>query len=94
MEIEFKNDSGEATGRKLYLTLKSGDWHVRSRQRDETETFPINDERHARYWLKRATAATQDGQPPKQIEFRGERFDVMSVRNWRDRILASAAGTS
>lgn len=27
--------------------------------------------------------------PVKHIEFKGERFDVMSVRRWRDRVLAS-----
>ena len=31
--------------------------------------------------LKRA------GKPVKQIAFEGERFDVMSVRRWRDRVL-------
>ena len=31
MEIEFKDDAGEATGRKLYLQLKSGDSHLHER---------------------------------------------------------------
>jgi hypothetical protein len=30
MEIEFKSDAGEATGRKVYLQLKSGDSHLSS----------------------------------------------------------------
>jgi hypothetical protein len=29
MEIEFKDDGGKATGRKLYLQLKSGDSYLR-----------------------------------------------------------------
>jgi Domain of unknown function (DUF4365) len=38
-----------------------------------------------RDWLKRAS---DDGKKPvKQIVFEGERFDVMSVRRWRDRAL-------
>jgi hypothetical protein len=38
-----------------------------------------------RDWLKRAS---DDGRKPvKQIAFEGERFDVMSVRRWRDRVL-------
>ena len=38
-----------------------------------------------REWLKKAT---DNGQKPvKQIIFDGERFDVMSVRRWRDRLL-------
>ena len=33
MEIEFKDDAGEATGRKLYLQLKSGDSYLRERKK-------------------------------------------------------------
>ncbi len=38
-----------------------------------------------RDWLKRATDSSKT--PVKQIVFTGERFDVMSVRRWRDRAL-------
>lgn len=39
----------------------------------------------ARDWLKRAG---EDGKKPvRQIVFEGERFDVMSVRRWRDKAL-------
>src|SRR5215207_4170923 len=41
MEIEFKSDAGAATGRRLYLQLKSGDSYIRSRQRDSSEVFDI-----------------------------------------------------
>jgi len=111
MEIEFKNDAAEATGKKLYLQLKSDDSYLRERQRDGAELFTIRDERHARYWmeqafpvmlvirtsegevrwmevrdwLKRASGAGQES--PRQIVFKGERLDVMSVRRWRDRQL-------
>jgi hypothetical protein len=51
MEIEFKTDAGEATGRKLYLQLKSGDSYLKQRKRDGAEIFAIKDERHARYWM-------------------------------------------
>ncbi|HEX8161907.1 MAG TPA: DUF4365 domain-containing protein [Pyrinomonadaceae bacterium] len=54
MEIEFKSDSGEATGRKLYLQLKSGDSYLRKRRRDSAEVFEIKKERHARYWMEQA----------------------------------------
>lgn len=111
MEIEFKNDDGEATAQKLYLQLKSGDSYLRQRQRDGAEVFKIQKQRHAEYWMAQAfpvllvvrTAegevrwmevrdwlkqASENGQKPvKQIIFEGERFDVMSVRRWRDRIL-------
>jgi small GTP-binding protein len=54
MEIEFKSDAGEATGRKLYLQLKSGDSYLRKRKRDGAEVFEIKKERHARYWMEQA----------------------------------------
>jgi len=38
-----------------------------------------------RDWLKRAS---ENGRKPvKQIVFEGERFDVMSVRRWREKVL-------
>jgi hypothetical protein len=112
MEIEFKSDVGEATGRKLYLQLKSGDSYLKQRKRDGAEIFTIKDERHARYWMAQAFPVllvirnsagevrwmevrgylkreSDDGKKPvKQIVFAGERFDVMSVRRWRDKAFA------
>lgn len=111
MEIEFKSDAGEATGRKVYLQLKSGDSYLHKRKGDGAEIFKIPDERHARYWmaqrfpvllvirnsegkihwmevrdwLKRESDSGK--KPVKQIVFKGERLDVMSVRGWRDRVL-------
>ena len=113
MEIEFKSDVGEATGRKLYLQLKLGDSYLLQHRSDEAEIFRIRDERHARYWLDQAfpvllvirnyegevrwmeirdwlKRATENGtRTVQQIAFEGERFDVMSVRRWRDRVLGS-----
>ena len=34
MEIEFNDDAHEATGAKLYLQLKSGDFYTRKRRGD------------------------------------------------------------
>lgn len=106
MEIEFKNDAGEASGQKLYLQLKSGDSHLRQRQR--REVFPIKDERHVRYWMAQAfpvllvvrnargevrwmevrnwlkRISDEGKKTVSQIVFEGERFDVMSVRRWRE----------
>ena len=54
MEIELKRDpataqsGGEATGRKLYLQLKSGDSYLEKR-RDGREVFKIDKPRHATY---------------------------------------------
>ena len=50
MEIEFKDDSGEATGKRFYLQLKSGDSHLKARKKDGAEIFRIENPRHADYW--------------------------------------------
>ncbi|MEA3323545.1 MAG: DUF4365 domain-containing protein [Euryarchaeota archaeon] len=49
-EIEFKNDKSEASGRRVYLQLKSGDSHLRTRKSDGKEIFQIKKPRHAEYW--------------------------------------------
>src|SRR5215471_18586556 len=54
MEIEFKSDAGEATGRKVYLQLKSGDSYLSIRKRNGAEIFRIPEARHARYWMDQA----------------------------------------
>lgn len=108
MEVEFKSDSGEATGRKVYLQLKSGDSYLTIRKSDGIEVFNIAKIRHISYWknqafpvlllirissgeirwmdirnyLRKITGGEKKS--VRQIEFSGERFDVMSVRRWRD----------
>ncbi|HEY0511752.1 MAG TPA: TIR domain-containing protein [Thermoanaerobaculia bacterium] len=115
MEIEFKSDAGEATGRKVYLQLKSGNSYLRERKRDGAEIFKIKDERHARYWVAQSfpvllVIRNSEGEirwmevrdwlrresdngkkPVRQIVFEGERFDVMSVRGWRESALGGEA---
>lgn len=112
MEIEFKDDKGAATGKKLYLQLKSGDSYLEKRKRDGTEVFDIPKARHAKYWAEQAFPVMlvvrnsegfvrwmeirdllqRSGGTAKQIVFDGERFDVMSVRRWRDQVLTAAGG--
>ncbi|MCP4580409.1 MAG: DUF4365 domain-containing protein [candidate division Zixibacteria bacterium] len=53
-EIEFKNKKGEASGRRLYLQLKSGDSYLRKRKSDGKEIFRISKTRHAKYWKDQA----------------------------------------
>ena len=107
-EIEFKDDHGRATGKRLYLQLKSGDSYLTIRKRDGAEVFQIKTERWADYWRQQAypvllVIRASDGEIRwmdvsdylkraseklvKQIVFTGERFDVMSVRRWRDKAL-------
>jgi small GTP-binding protein len=66
-EIEFKNDKGEASGRRVYLQLKSGDSYLYKRKADEQEVFTIKKTRQAEYWLNQAypvmlVIRTSDGQ--------------------------------
>jgi Domain of unknown function (DUF4365) len=53
-EIEFKDDQGRATGKRLYLQLKSGDSYLKKRQRDGAEVFQIKKPRWALYWQEQA----------------------------------------
>ena len=53
-EIEFKTTKGQASGKRLYLQLKSGDSYLTERKRDETEVFTIKNERWADYWQRHA----------------------------------------
>ncbi|MDO8349400.1 MAG: DUF4365 domain-containing protein, partial [Planctomycetota bacterium] len=62
-----------------------------------SQAFPVllvirNSEGEVRWmevrdWLKRAS--DNGRKPVKQIVFEGERFDVMSVRRWRERVISS-----
>jgi hypothetical protein len=53
-EIEFKDHKGKASGKRLYLQLKSGDSYLHERKRDETEIFAIKEKRWADYWQQQA----------------------------------------
>ncbi len=114
MEIEFKDDEGKPTARKLYLQLKSGDSHLQKRKSDGAEIFQIHHKDHAAYWMSQEypvflVIANSKGEvrwmeicdwlkresnkgqkPVTQIIFEGERFDVMSVRRWRDKVLSGS----
>ena len=49
-EVEFKDNNGRASGKKIYVQLKSGDSHLRRRERDRTEVFDVKEPRHLEYW--------------------------------------------
>jgi GTPase SAR1 family protein len=66
-EIEFKNDNGEPSGKRVYLQLKSGDSYLQTRKADGKEVFRIRNQRHAEYWQAQAypvmlVVRTSDGQ--------------------------------
>jgi hypothetical protein len=53
-EIEFKDRDGKASGRRLYLQLKSGDSYLYRREKDGAEVFTIRKTQHAKYWMNQA----------------------------------------
>ena len=50
-EVEFKDNDGKASGKKIYIQLKSGNSYLRNRKADGNEIFDVNNERHLEYWV-------------------------------------------
>jgi hypothetical protein len=50
-EVEFKDNDGKASGKRIYIQLKSGNSYVRTRKSDGREIFDISNERHLDYWV-------------------------------------------
>ena len=40
-EVEFKDNDGKASGKKIYIQLKSGNSYLRTRKRDGSEVFDV-----------------------------------------------------
>ena len=50
-EVEFKDNDGKASGKKIYVQLKSGNSYLRDRKSDGNEIFDVKNERHLEYWV-------------------------------------------
>lgn len=50
-EVEFKDNGGRASGKRIYIQLKSGNSYLRSRKNDGREVFDVKNERHLEYWI-------------------------------------------
>ncbi|MDX2000568.1 MAG: TIR domain-containing protein [Thermoanaerobaculia bacterium] len=50
-EVEFKDNDGKASGKRIYLQLKSGNSYLRTRKSDGSEVFDVSNERHLDYWI-------------------------------------------
>lgn len=50
-EIEFKDNDGRPSGKKVYVQLKSGNSYLRTRKSDTREIFDVKDDRHLEYWI-------------------------------------------
>jgi small GTP-binding protein len=113
MEIEFKSDAAEPTGRRMYLVLRSGGNELQRSQHSNSDVYLVQDAddpitwsgKDGRvmlvvrdldgtvYWSQavapQKNSQDDDARPP-EIPFKRERFDVMSVRRWRENALAEA----
>ena len=50
-EVEFKDNNGQPSGKKIYVQLKSGNSYLRTRRNDGREVFDIKNDRHLEYWI-------------------------------------------
>ena len=50
-EVEFKDNDGKASAKKIYVQLKSGNSYLRTRKGDGSEVFDVKNERHLDYWI-------------------------------------------
>jgi DNA-directed RNA polymerase subunit RPC12/RpoP len=53
-EIEFKDDKGKPSGKKIYVQLKSGGSYLRLRKRDNNLVFDVKNPRHLESLAKTA----------------------------------------
>ncbi|TLU87712.1 MAG: TIR domain-containing protein [Chlorobium sp.] len=51
-EVEFRDNDGKASGKKIYVQLKIGNSYLRTRKGDGCEVFDVTNERHLEYWVK------------------------------------------
>lgn len=50
-EVEFKDNQGRPSGKKIYVQLKSGNSYLRTRRKDGKEVFDVKNDRHLEYWM-------------------------------------------
>jgi len=50
-EVEFKDNDGNPSGKKIYVQLKSGNSYLRTRKGDGSEVFDVKEDRHLEYWI-------------------------------------------
>ncbi|HLO87910.1 MAG TPA: DUF4365 domain-containing protein [Nostocaceae cyanobacterium] len=50
-EIEFKDDNGKPSGKRIYMQLKSGESYLTIRQ-DGKRSFYIHKQEHVEYWKR------------------------------------------
>jgi hypothetical protein len=95
-EIEFKDDRGRASGKRLYVVLKSGNSYLKNknprwadywRQQAYPVMLVIRTSDGVIRWMDVSAYLKREGKPVRQIVFEGERFDALSVQQWRAQAL-------
>ena len=49
--VEFKDNDGKASGKRIYVQLKSGNSYLRPRKGDGSEVVDVKDEHHLECWV-------------------------------------------
>ena len=50
-EVEFKDNDGKASGKRIYIQLKSGNSYLRMRKSDGRDVFDVKNDRHLECWI-------------------------------------------
>ncbi|NTV51196.1 MAG: DUF4365 domain-containing protein [Geobacteraceae bacterium] len=50
-EVEFRDNDGKPSGKKIYVQLKTGNSYLRIRKSDGNEVFDVKNDRHLDYWI-------------------------------------------
>ena len=50
-EVEFRDNDGKASGKRIYIQGKSGNSYLRTRKGDGSEVFDVKDDRYLEYWI-------------------------------------------
>jgi hypothetical protein len=90
MELEFADDEGKGSGKRVYLQLKAGNSYLRTRKKDGVEIFTIRKQGWVKNWLKQphpvmlviGTFAEHDERPARKekLEFAEVRWmEISSV---------------
>jgi small GTP-binding protein len=93
MEVEFTDQDGNGTGKRMYLQLKAGNSHLRRRKEDGAEVFQIKNPRWVEYWLKQpvpvmlviGTFPEDDERLRGEAEIRFTDVRWMEIRDWLKR---------
>jgi small GTP-binding protein len=50
-EVEFKDNDGKASGKRIYIQLKSANYYLRISRGDGSEVFEVKNNRYSEYWI-------------------------------------------